>query len=635
MDAADIFRGLNDQQRRAVELVRGPVCILAGAGSGKTTTITRRIANQVATETFRPEEIVAVTFTDKAAGEMRMRLAALGVTGIRARTFHAAALGQLRHLSKDPVGEVFASKALPLRQLANRLPRPYRYRSAGDLATEIEWAKNRRITPESYPTALDGHEPPIPVDLMQRMFRDYERGKAERGLVDFEDLLDLAIRMFDEDDKTRELFQARYKAFTVDEFQDVNLLQHSLLDRWLGPRTDLCAVGDDYQSIYGFTGASPRYLLELQTRYQGTAVVRLETNYRSTPQVLEVANRLVPRLGGAKKVLRPVNGDGPAVVMRPLSDEESERSFIVERIRALKEEGVPYEEIAILYRVNYRSEDFEEVLARSRIPFQVRGGAFLARPAARRLTSLFRQSQSTAVAQEVRAAAVGDGLQEQPPNDLGEQEVTRQSDLARLVGFARDFDDGHKTLAEFVADLQGRFGTEGEGRGVNLLTLHRSKGLEFEAVFLPLLNEGEMPYRRSRSADALAEERRLLYVGITRTKRHLALTWIDDDKLKPSRFLEELGVRPVAARPSRRHGASSEAISPLERDLREWRTARSRAADVPAYVIFDDRTLGEIVRRRPHTKIALAAVPGIGPMRLDGYGDEILAVLAKHTSPAR
>jgi DNA helicase II / ATP-dependent DNA helicase PcrA len=632
IDRDSIWAGLNDDQRRAVELVRGPVCILAGAGSGKTTTITRRIANQVATSAFAPRSILALTFTDKAAGEMRARLAALGATGVRVRTFHSAALGQLRHFSREPLGQVLPAKAGALRQLANRLPRPYRFRPAADLATEIEWAKNRRATPERYLDSLGQHEPPIPRDLMQRMFRDYERGKEASGLIDFEDLLELAIRMFDEDQETRERFRARFEAFTVDEFQDVNLLQRSLLERWLGDRAELCAVGDDYQSIYGFTGASPRYLLELETQFPNTSVVRLEANYRSTPQVLALANRLVARLGGARKLLRAVRGDGPDPTLRSMPDVASESAFIVSLVRALKQKGVDYQEMAILYRANYRSEDFEEALAAAHIPFQVRDGAFLGRSAARRITSLFGRSRATDVAREVRAAAERDGWQEDPGEGIGEQELTRQNDLSRLIGFAEEFDDGTRTLAEFIGDLEGRFGSEGEGRGVNLLTYHRAKGLEFDAVFLPRLNEGEMPFRRSNTDDALAEERRLLYVGITRAKHHLTLTWVDDGKLEPSRFLSELRTGdavPVTRRSRPR--TSSETGSPSEIALRRWRAARSRAAGVPAYVIFDDKTLREIARTLPRTKRELAAVPGIGPLRLDGYGDEILDIVGELT----
>ncbi|MDQ5822422.1 MAG: ATP-dependent helicase, partial [Actinomycetota bacterium] len=287
MDSEGIFEGLNDEQRRAVEAVRGPACILAGAGSGKTTTITRRIANQVATEAFRPDQILAVTFTDKAAGEMRARLGRLGVSGVSARTFHSAALAQLHHFAPGRVGQILASKALLLRQIGNTLPAPYKFRPAGDLATEIEWAKNRRLTPETYQLELGDHQPPIPADLAYCVFYEYERRKEGSGAVDFEDLLELAIRLYDEDEAALMTFRDRYRAFTVDEYQDVNLLQQKLLERWLGASDELCAVGDDYQSIYGFTGASPEHLLGLPRRFLHAQVIRLEQNYRSTPQILE------------------------------------------------------------------------------------------------------------------------------------------------------------------------------------------------------------------------------------------------------------------------------------------------------------------------------------------------------------
>src|SRR5436190_16639313 len=302
-----VLDGLNPEQRRAAEAVRGPVCILAGAGSGKTTTITHRIANQVASGAFAASQILAVTFTDKAAGEMRGRLGGLGVTGVRASTFHSAALSQLRYFRPDAVGRILASKALVVRNLMNALPAPYKFRAAGDLATEIEWAHNRRIPPERYLDSLDGRTPPVPPDLMHGVYRRYEEKKRAEGLMDFEDLLERAIELYDDEQTTAE-FRGRYGAFTVDEYQDVNLLQQTLLDRWLGPRDDLCVVGDDYQSIYGFTGATPRYLLAFRESAQ---IFRLEENYRSAPQVLALANRLVPKLGGAEKVLRATRPDGP------------------------------------------------------------------------------------------------------------------------------------------------------------------------------------------------------------------------------------------------------------------------------------------------------------------------------------
>ena len=608
-----IFDGLNPEQRRAVEAVRGPVCILAGAGSGKTTTITHRVANQVATGAFRSDEILAVTFTDKAAGEMRARLERLGVTGVRASTFHSAALGQLRFFAPEPPGKIMASKALPLRYIGNSLPRPYRFRPAADLATEVEWAKNRRIPPGDYLHSLGEHEPPIPKDLMVKVYRDYERRKADQGYVDFEDLIEMAIRLFDADSGALEQVRDRYHAFTVDEYQDVNLLQQTLLDRWLGERNELCAVGDDYQSIYAFTGASPEYLLTMPQRFPSATVVRLEENYRSTPEVLTFANRLVPRLGGAEKVLRATRPSGAEPVTRSFGGAEDEAAFIVERIRELYAAGTPFEEMALLFRTNARSADFEEALTEAGIAFQ--GAAFLSRNGAKQLLKALRGS-GTSVS-EVRRLALEQGMLETIPDKLGEREVTRQNDLARLVRLAEEFGEG--TVAEFVAQLEERFGSNA-GRGVHLLTYHRAKGLEFDAVFLPRLEEKELPSKLSKTPAAIAEERRLLYVGLTRAKRHLTVTWSG----KPSRFLAELEIETRAA-PTK----AVEPDDPLYAVLKKWRLETAKAEERPAYVIFHNSTLAEIVRRAPRTRQELAEVPGVGPAKLERYGDEVLSVITK------
>ncbi len=621
MVEGDVFAGLNPEQRRAVEAVRGPVCILAGAGSGKTTTITRRIAHQVGTGTFRPGEILAVTFTDKAATEMRERLARLGATGVPARTFHAAALAQLRYFRGEELGEVLGSKAPVLLPIARALPGAYRFRPLADLATEIEWAKNRRLTPATYRRSLGDHEPPIPDDLMERVFRTYEERKAERGLVDFEDLLELAIRLYDEDASALAGFRERYRAFTVDEYQDVNLLQQSLLERWVGDRDDLCVVGDDYQAIYSFTGATPEYLLAMPSRFPGALVVRLEENYRSTPEILATANRLVPELGGSEKVLRAVlpAGAEPVALVQP--DRLTEAEFVVGQVRRLAGEGVPYEEMAVLYRLNARSEDYEEAFALAGIPFQVRGAAFIRRPAAQRTLRLLRGRESGSALGAVTEVVRRQGWIASPPAGLGEEELTRQADLARLLSLVEQLPAG-ATVADFLRDLEERFGAESQGRGVHLLTYHRAKGLEWEAVFLPRLEEKELPYGKARGEERLAEERRLFYVGITRAKRWLTLTWTAG--AKPSRFLRELGVV-GAARPR----AEKPAPTPEFEALRRWRAERAKADEVPAYVVFHDTTLHEIAAVRPATREELSAISGVGPAKLERYADDLLAALAE------
>jgi DNA helicase-2/ATP-dependent DNA helicase PcrA len=604
LDAERIFAGLNAEQRAAVETPHGPVCILAGAGTGKTTTITRRIAWQVASGAFPASELVAVTFTDKAAGELRARLAALGVDGVRASTFHSAALALLRRFAGDP-GRILSTKALLLRQIGNRLPAPYKFRPAGDLATEIEWAKNRRLTPQTYIGALGDHEPPLPADLAHRVFREYEKRKADAGSLDFEDLLERTILALEDDPHALEVVRERWRAFTVDEYQDVNLLQQTLLDLWLGDRDELCAVGDDYQSIYGFTGASAQWLLALPRRYPDARVVRLEQNYRSTPQVLALANRLVPKLGGAEKTLHATLADGPEPVVLPNAD-------VAARIKELVSAGVVLEDQAVLVRTNARAADFEEAFHEAGIPFQ--GASLLSRDAARRVLKALPRDPVSA-GESVRQAALALGWLEQPPEKLGEREQTRQADLARLVRLAEQFEGD---VPEFVASLHERFGATA-GRGVHLLTLHRAKGLEFEAVHLPRLEEGELPNRR---AD-VDEERRLLYVGITRAKRYLLVTWAG----KPSRFLSELGVT-ASRNPVTRRDPAVE-MPPAFGVLREWRLERAKADEVPAYVVFHNATLAEIAERQPRTLAELALVPGVGPTKLERYGEGVLAALAR------
>jgi DNA helicase-2/ATP-dependent DNA helicase PcrA len=440
---------------------------------------------------------------------------------------------------------------------------------------------------------------------MHRVFREYERRKAAEDMLDFEDLLGRTVRLLEEDEQARAAVHERWRAFTVDEYQDVNLLQQSLLDLWLGERDELCAVGDDYQAIYGFTGASARWLLALPRRFPQAHVVKLERNYRSTPQVLELANRLVPRLGGSAKTLAATLEPAAEPVVGPGLD-------VVAQVRRLHEGGLPLEEMAVLVRTNARTTEFEEAFHDAAIPFQ--GASLLARDAARQLLKALRGRRGPA-GELVRELSVQQGLLAEMPDKLGEREQTRQADLARLVRLADEFEG---EVPEFVESLHERFG-ESAGRGVHLLTLHRAKGLEWEAVFLPHVEEGELPIRRGD----VEEERRLFYVGLTRAKRHLFVTWDG----KPSRFLGELGVRAAAA-PQPRREKQALPQTPVVQALKEWRLARAREDEVPAYVVFNDRTLAELVAREPRTLAELAAVPGIGPAKLERYGAELLARLA-------
>lgn len=630
-----VFDGLNDQQREAVLAVRGPVCILAGAGTGKTTTITHRIAHQVSTGALTADDILAVTFTEKAAREMGLRLARLRVEGVRARTFHAEALAQYRRFSSE-TPEILAAKGQVLHSIAQRLPPPYKFMPVRDLATEIEWAKNRRVGPDRYLESLEDHEPPIPPDLMYRVFVEYERRKTRAGRIDFEDLLDRTLTLLTDDERAASIVRARYRAFTVDEYQDVNLLQQSLLEAWTGRRQDVCVVGDDYQSIFGFTGASPRYLLSFPHRNPGCRVVRLERNYRSTPEILAVANRLAPAMNGSSKTLVATRPPGAQPALRSFASGAEEVAWIVAEVRRLHDtESLPWEQIAILHRINGRSEDFEEAFSRAGVPFQVRDGAFLRRPAARTVLARLRHELDGDVAEAVSRGVTAAGYQPDAEEEFSGDEATRQADLGRLLRLAEEFRG--TTLAAFVKDLRARFAEEDEGRGVVLLTYHRAKGLEFDTVFLPRLEDKELPFGLAKGDDEIAEERRLLYVGLTRARRFLCLSWASfregerRSRPRPSPFLREIMPRESAPPMTpRTNGARSETPTPddpLFETLRAWRLRVSQETQVPAYVVFDNKTLAMIAAAKPISRAALLAIPGVGPTKLERYAEDVLQIV--------
>ena len=636
--AEEILAGLNDAQREATVAVRGPVAILAGAGTGKTTTITRRIAYQVASGTFPAQALLAVTFTEKAAGELKTRLGKLGVEGVEARTFHAAALSQLSRFWEPSTGErlpeILDSKAPLIASLANALPPPHKFMPRRELAGEIEWAKNRMIPSEQYLAALEelGHQPPIPAELMAGIYRGYERRKERTGRIDFEDMLLLGVQLLTGHPAAAEAVHERFHAFTVDEYQDVNPLQQALLECWLGDREELCVVGDDYQTIYSFTGASPNYLLGFVDRHPGATIVRLEENYRSTPQVLTVANALAERLGGFEKRLRPTLPDGPVPTARALADPDAEVAFVLGEVQRLHADGIAYEEVAVIYRINARSEAYEESFAQAGVPYQVRDGAFLRRPAARAvLAQLRRIKMDLGIVAAVETITDGLGFDpEVDPDDT--EEVTRQADLGRLRALGAEFAAAHPDgdAAAFMGELGRRFSTRETGRGVNLLTYHRAKGLEFDAVFLPRLLDKELPFRSQRSIADPMEERRLFYVGITRARKHLYLSWPREGRTTPSPFLEELGiVAPPPPRPATRPSVSVSVAGGNTFDrLREWRRKRAAADGVPAYLVFHDKTLVLIAEEQPRDWNDLASIPGVGPAKLDRYAEEILAVVA-------
>ncbi len=695
---------LNEQQREAVMATTGPVVILAGAGTGKTRVISHRAAYAAATSAADPKRMLVVTFTEKAAAEMRARLRALGLPTVRAATFHAAALKQLAHfwpqIHGGPLPRILDSKIPLVAPLARSLPGGYAFTPAKDLTDEIEWAKNRRIGPAGYVAgaARTGRQPPIPPDLFASLYRRYEQAKERAARIDFEDMLTRAVELYEADDDAIGLVRARYAWFSVDEYQDTNPLQEALLRLWVGDRRDLCVVGDPDQTIYTFTGASADYLTAFAERWPDARVVRLTTNYRSTPQVLALANRLI-----AGKELTSVAAAGPEPQIAAATTGETELAAVVAAIRRLLANGVAPTEIAILVRTNAQLVPIEAALARAGLPFTVRGTRFHARPEVRaarlalRNADAARSSLTDAVAARWRTE-LGVDVDREPEAAAGSEARERHASLLTLLAIAREleFADAAASVATFLAELDRRDAAEeaaaASGSGITLSTLHRAKGLEWDAVFLPMLEEGSLPIRQALDDPAaLGEERRLLYVGITRARRHLALSWAASrvnskgrtTPAKASRFVAQLRaggapahVRPATVKPAAaqrfeagdrvthaRHGPGTvsgatrssvnvrfdngvtgnlspsslapfgeepmpaEALALLE-SLTAWRLERSRTDGVPAYVVADNRTLATIAVARPRSEGELLAVPGIGPAKLDRYGAELLRIVA-------
>ncbi len=596
---------------------------------------------------------------------MAARLAALGQPGVTARTFHAHALSQLswfwpsRH-DGAPMPEILASKIPIVGRLARSLPGGYRFTAAKDLADEIEWAKSRRITPAAYTRREhpeDIRTPPIPVELFARLYADYERAKERAGRIDFDDMLIGTVDLLETDPEAREVVRARKRWISVDEYQDTNPLQERLLELWLGDRPDLCVVGDPDQTIYTFTGATSEFLTGFADRHPGTTVVALTENYRSTPQVLELANRAIGRAGGST-ALRATRGDGPTPTIRSHRDGRLEAAAVAREAKRLIAAGIDPVEIAVLTRINAQLATIEAALTASAVPYQVRGQRFFERREVRDAIELVRRASSTehgpALVDAIRALwarELGYGDEALLDGAEGRERAAALDTLIEiavdLVGSSPDL-DAERLLEELAARATAE--RAGAVAGVNLVTYHRAKGLEWDAVFLPMLEEGSLPISHALSDPvALQEERRLLYVGITRARVHLALSWAENranpngsvGRRKPSRFLEALepGGTPRARQAPGRVTVIQDTFAPpstpvgegILAALKAWRTARARHDAVPAYVIAHDVTLEAIADARPMSLPALRRVKGMGPGRLERYGEEILGITTRAT----
>ncbi len=555
MSAEKLLDGLDPEQRIVAESLRGPVRVLAGAGTGKTRAITHRIAYGVATGVFAESKVMAITFTTRAASELRGRLRKLGAGGVSSRTFHAAALSQLAFFWPQVVGgtmpRILEGKARLLGQAAESLRIRVDTATLRDLAAEIEWRKVSSLSIEEY--TAQGRPVPNMLDRekVAALQQAYENLKDERRQLDFEDVLLACAGMIESEPRVAQQVREQYRFFVVDEYQDVSPLQQRLLELWLGDREDLCVVGDASQTIYSFTGASPDFLLDFPRRYPEASFVQLERNYRSTPAIIDVANRLMREQRGALS-LAAVESEsgGTAPVVEAYRSDAAEAREVAARIADLVAKGEKPQNIAILYRINAQSAVIGRALEDAGVAYQVRGGArFFDLPEVKQAIMMLKGA-TIVKTQELLFKTVSDvlrslGWTQDPPETRGAVR-SRWESLNALMLLAEE-QPPNTGLSEFVAELLERSAGQHEPTmsAVTLATLHSAKGLEWDTVFLIGLQEGLVPIGYATTDAAISEERRLLYVGITRARKRLQLSWAETTGQRsganaPSRFLAEL-----------------------------------------------------------------------------------------------
>lgn len=556
--AQHLLAALDERQREVAETLLGPVCVLAGAGTGKTRAITHRIAYGVATGAYDPSRVMALTFTTRAAGELLGRLRALGADGVAARTFHSAALRQLHYFWPTVAGgtppRILDGKGPVLGQAAGALKLNLDTAALRDTAAEIEWRKVNKLSIEAYARAAQTRTLPsrLTVDSMVALQQRYESIKDERRQIDFEDVLLATAGMIEAEPRVADQVRSQYRFFVVDEYQDVSPLQHDLLSLWLGGRRELCVVGDASQTIYSFAGATSDYLVRFGSEYPDARVVRLEDNYRSTSQIVTLANRLMRGRPGALTL--HAAGDGtdrgatPSVTQHV--DDAAEAASIAQSIVRRIDDGTPPESIAVLYRINTQSIALESALSRFGVPVQSRADSrFFDQVEVKQAIMLLRGA-SISIVDEPLFKSVSDvirglGWRQDPPEGGGAERAKWES-LNALLTLAEEAPAG-TTLVDFVRELQRRQQQQHAPTraAVTLATLHAAKGLEWDAVYIAGLSEGLVPITFAQGLEAVDEERRLFYVGITRARRVLELSWAQRPtsaraERSPSRFLAEV-----------------------------------------------------------------------------------------------
>jgi DNA helicase-2/ATP-dependent DNA helicase PcrA len=549
--AEEILAALDNDQRAVALATRGPVCVIAGAGTGKTRAITHRIAYAAAIGTMDPQKVLALTFTSRAAGEMRTRLRSLGVPTVAARTIHSAALKQLIYFWPTVFGgrvpELMTAKAGFIGEAINRAGLSSELRATSrelmrDIASEIEWAKVSQVAPEDFVDEISKRtqKPRVSAEKLAKVYTAYESVKKQELAIDFEDVLLLAAAMLEEERTVRERVQDQYRYFTIDEYQDISPVQQRLINAWLGTRQDICVVGDPAQTIYSFAGATPVFLNSFTNRFPDAEVIRLSTGYRSTPEITFAANSLL-RHGSMGQELVALNDHGTKPSVDGYANEDAEIAGVLAEITALLQSGTQAQEIAILARTNNQLKGVERSMNKLGLPYQVRS-----------TERFFDRQDVRDYLKEVRRASV---LPTEGVTWIDELRTIAQpfltgesiDGIAALLHLARELDAdagfSPKTLRGYLREIEDRVQQNNPPTMpvITLATLHAAKGLEWERVFLIGASEGILPLETGvtgQSDAVIDEERRLFYVGMTRAKVDLHIS----HRQNPSRFLREAGL---------------------------------------------------------------------------------------------
>ncbi|AQP44576.1 ATP-dependent DNA helicase UvrD2 [Tessaracoccus flavus] len=667
-----ILDALDPEQRRVATLLDSPVVVLAGAGTGKTRAITHRIAHAVSEGVYQPSATLAVTFTTRAAGEMRARLAQLGVRGAQARTIHSAALRQCQFFWPKAYGVEFPRVAENTYGLVARAAHHVLGKSdpalVRDLDSEISWAKTSNVSAARYPEVAE-HRTVSGASAAQvsAVMAIYEKQKLTEGSVDFNDILMCNAVLLTEHPEIAETIRSTYRHFVVDEYQDVSALQHRLISLWVDGRRDVCVVGDPNQAIHSFAGADAGYLLRFAAEHDGSETVRLFRNYRSSPQILEAANKVLRVRAGGPGALQATRDAGPRPVFVGATDEAAEAADVAAWLLERRGAGERWADLAVLYRINAQSPALEAALTDKGIPYTVRGTErFYDRAEVRQAVGEFgRRAAAEDEGDPVElmdAVLSALGWRTDAPSGQGRQRERWES-LTALRSMIVDETARHEgwNAADAGAWLQERASWQAApvADAVTLATLHAAKGLEWGSVAIVGVREGMIPFVLSQDEPALSEERRLLYVGFTRAQRSLRVSWsaargsatrsrfISDQVSGPittggkprnktsvrSRVCRVCGQHlhtPAEKKLSRHEHCEVDYDEALFEALRDWRKQVAAEASVPAFVVFTDATLQAIAEAVPSTQQDLLRLPGIGHTKVSRYGDGALDVIRSH-----